>query len=317
MDVMLLGGLPRSDRARKTLRALEEGSIGVEEAERTLFEEEALAIGAQIGAGLRLVTDPALSWHDMLRPYAESWRGVTVDGLARWFDNNFFYRIPVFYSKPEPSKTILAPRARTLASKLPRGYSLKVTSIGPLTMVKLSRVEPSVSVDEVLAEAARIIGDEARRALDAGAVLVELAEPWLGDIDASVEDAEKLMSLLDHMPLDRIVLTIYYQPPRDDVWARLDRVKILHLDYADNPKKALKCLERMCPETLVLGVLDARNIYLEPRSRVEEAIREARRRCRESKIILSTSSPLDLIPYVNAIQKMRHLVELAEVLNEL
>ncbi len=315
-----MGGYPRSQRVRHVLRDLEKGRVGLDEAMRVVLEETVFLLGFQAGCGLDPVSDPVLEWHDLLRPFAASWRNVSIDGLERFFDNNFFYRIPVLHGKPDPSEPVLARRAHMISKRLPPGLRLKLVAPGPVTFAMLSRLE-GLGWEEAAEEVARILGWEARLAREAGARVLELAEPWLGDPDAKPEHAVLLAELVDRYIAGaglEVIVSVYYHPPLPEALKALSESKasMIVVDYVDNPERALEALSRACPEGLGLGVIDARSIYMEPLDRVEKAVSRVLERCKPERLALTTSAPLDLLPYQAALEKTRLLGLVAARLRE-
>ena len=53
------------------------------------------AIVEQAGAGLDLVTDGQIRWYDPISHLAGKLENVTINGLLRFFDTNFYFRQPV------------------------------------------------------------------------------------------------------------------------------------------------------------------------------------------------------------------------------
>ncbi|BEP18359.1 5-methyltetrahydropteroyltriglutamate--homocysteine methyltransferase [Pyrofollis japonicus] len=319
VEAFVLGGFPRSDNARHAMRDLDNGAVGFLEAYRTVFFEELLVVGAQVGLGYRLVADPVLSWHDMFRPFAEAWRNVAVDGLQRFFDNNFFYRVPVFRDKPDPARWVLPSRAKLLAPRLPKGHGLRVLVPGPVTFAKLSKNEAGIGAEGLAEEIARILAEEARKALEAGAAGFEVAEPWLGDPDATKEDAKLVAELFNKYfaPLAGTkILSVYYHPPSPEAMQELAEAKAdyVAISYADAPSKALKALAKACPQGLALGVINARSIYPDPLEKTRQAIQEVEKTCKPEKLVLTTTAPLDLIPFTEALEKLKILAKHSDTL---
>jgi len=311
VEAFVLGGFPRSDNARHAMRDLDNGVLPVLEAERTIFMEELLVIGAQVGLGYRLVSDPVLSWHDLLRPFAEAWRNVAIAGLQRFFDNNFFYRVPVFRDKPDPARWVLPGRAKLYSARLPKGHGFKVVLPGPVTFTMLSDLG-GLRFEDVVEEVARILGEEARRAVEVGAAGFEVAEPWLGDPDATKEHAALVRELFNKYFAGaggEKILSVYYHPPSPEAMEELAGAKAdyVAISYVDAPSKAVEALGKACPRGIGLGVINARSIYPDPVERTRKALREVSGACKESRIALTTSAPLDLIPFTEALKKLRIL----------
>ena len=318
----VLGGYPRSERVRKLLRRLEEkGEAGYVEALRAVWEDTLFILGAQAGAGLDTLTDPVVEWHDPLRPFVEAWRNVAVDGLLRWFDNNFFYRIPVFVDAPDPKRYVVAPRVAQLRQALPGFTRIKVVLPGPVTFTRLSRNKSGKSDEELAEDIAGILAREARRAAEEGAAAVQLDEPWLADVDATPDDAALAAELASKILGEAKAagaetrLAVQYNVPEPGVYEKLLDAKntdYIVIDVADAPEKALRLLEaKGGPSGLGLGVVQARNIYPEHYGQVKPLIEKAVEAAKPERLLLTTSAWLDLIPLSYAIQKTNILGHIA------
>lgn len=323
VEAEVLGGYPRSERLRKTLRRLEErAEEGFMDALRVAWEDTVMILGAQLGAGLRTVVDPVVDWHDPLRPFAEAWRGVAVDGLLRWFDNNFFYRIPVFTDMPDPKRLVLAPRVIQIRRVLPGFAGLKVVLPGPVTFARLSRNNTGRSLEELAEAIAEILAREASKAAEAGAAVVQVDEPFLADLDAGPDDAA-LAAELDSRILSEASskgaatrLAIPYNVPEPQVYEKLldVRADYIVLDMADNPSKALGLLEAkgIGGHGLGAGVVQARDIYPDSYEKARDVLDRAVKAAGAEKLLITTSAWLDLIPLEYALEKTRILAGIAE-----
>ncbi len=320
----LAGGFPRSERLRKSLRRLEEkASEGVVEAWRVVWEELLVDAGVQLGAGLRCVVDPMADWHDLLRPFVEAWRGVYADGLLRWFDNNFFYRVPVFVEEPSPQRFVLAPRVRSLRAVLPGWVRLKVVLPGPFTFAKLSRRAGDIGFWDLVGYLSDLLAVEAGKAVEAGASVVQVDEPILGDVSVTGEEAARAVGYINRVLSAaggaETVLAVEYNVPRPEVYEAMLEAKADYIlvDAADYPDRAAGLLSSkgVGGHGLAAGVIDARSIYLEPYSRVEELVSRLASACKPPKLVITTNAGLELIPYRYAVAKAmllgRHYARLA------
>ncbi len=312
--VEVLGAYPRSDALRKAMRRMEEkGAEGFEEVRRLLYSTSLVVIGAQLGAGMTAVVDGLLDWHDMLRPFAQAWRGVYLDGLLRWFDNNFFYRIPVFVEPPDPQYYVNPPRIRTYKPLLPRNAKMKAVIPGPYTFLKLSKNATGQGDDVLMDQIAEILGREARLSVEAGAEIVQVEEPFMGDIDASRDEVEKAVEIVNERILKGLGaetrLVIQYSVPRREIYRTLLEVKTdyIVLDFADAPTKAYNLLaEEGCGgHGIGVGAIQARDLVVDDYQSVADMLRSAEK-CTD-KILLTTSAWLDLLPFNYAIEKTRIL----------
>ncbi|BES82430.1 hypothetical protein [Pyrodictium abyssi] len=323
VEAEVLGGYPRSERVRKTLRRFEEkAEEGFVDVARTVWEDTLLVVGAQLGAGLTTVVDPVIDWHDPLRPFAEAWRNVAVDGLLRWFDNNFFYRIPVFTDMPDPKKLVTPPRVIQLKKVLPKFARLKIVLPGPVTFAKLSKNMTGRSLEELAAEIAAILAREVEKAAEAGAAVVQVDEPFLADVDATPDDAELAAELASRILGAASAkgaatrLAIPYNVPEPQVYEKLLSVKAdyIVLSMADNPAKALQLLQAkgLGGHGLGAGIVQARDIYPDSYEKARETLDKAVEATGAEKLLVTTSAWLDLIPLNYAIEKTRIVATIAE-----
>jgi len=313
---MVLGGYPRSRMARHTLRDVERGRADPARAYASLIAAHAEVIGAQKAAGLPVVVDGMIDWHDILRPFATSWRNVAVNGLLRYFDNNFFYRIPVFVGEPDLTDPVLAPRA-ALYAPLADPAKLKIVVPGPLTFARLSRNKSEYSFEELAEKIASALRAEVERAVDNGASMIQVDEPFLGDVDATPDDARlaaELVSKIVEGHEENSVTAVYFAPPNPKVYRELleVRTKYLALDLVDLRERSLKLVkeEGWGGHIPVLGLIDARRIYDDNLEAAAETALEAAQGAEE--VVLTTSTWLDLIPFRYALRKTTLLGLLVE-----
>jgi 5-methyltetrahydropteroyltriglutamate--homocysteine methyltransferase len=310
----VLGGYPRGRLARYAMRDLDAASVEPFKALLDLERASSLVVGAQLASGMRFIVDGMLDWHDIFRPFAESWRNVYLDGIIRYFDNNFFYRIPVFRGEPEPQRLVLPGRVRAL-SPLAEPASIKVVIPGPLTMTKLGRNESEIEDEELVLRVAAALAIEAREAAKAGADLVQVDEPYLASADATPDDARLAVEAFNSISREvkreagtKIGIALYFDSPRGDVYGEVLEAKAdyISIDIADSPKRSLKLLsEASCWDAKpVLGVIDARRIYDDDYSRVKDYVKTAVSACKDAEEIgLTTSTWLDLIPLRFSLRK--------------
>jgi len=312
----VLGGYPRSTRLRKALRRLEErGEAELTEVQRIIYEETLVVVGAQLGAGMYSVVDGMLDWHDPLRPFAEAWRGVYIDGLLRWFDNNFFYRIPVFVEEPDPKRLVLAPRVRMLRSILPDWARIRVVVPGPYTFTKLSKNRTGRDDRELMGLIAKLLAEEVRRAVEAGASVVQVDEPMFADVDAKPDEASEAVEAINTVfkaaGSTETRLAIPYNVPSPDVYERILDVKArtIILDFVDAFERGLKLVKEkgVGGHELGAGIIEARNIYIEPYERFASQLDAIISVYNGDRLLITTSTWLDLIPPHYAIEKTKIL----------
>lgn len=311
-----LGGYARSRLVRRLLREYERGAVSQAELERTLIEASATVIGSQLSSSLLYVVDGMLDWHDIFRPFVEAWRNVTPTGLLRYFDNNYFYRIPLFTAEPESSRLILAPRVRTF-SRLAEPSLLKVVMPGPFTFAFMSENATEKSREELAASIAKLLAAEAKAAVEAGAGAVQIDEPLLSDPDVTKDQAILATELASEIAKSsgsaKTILSIYFDVPKPEIYeqAMAAKVRCVSIDAIDAPARFNELVaSKGLRECSALGLVNARNVYDDELQRLEEMAAGAANGIDELGI--TTSTWLDLIPYDYALRKTRILGLLTE-----
>jgi 5-methyltetrahydropteroyltriglutamate--homocysteine methyltransferase len=171
------GMFPRPNKLIAATRAYERGALGNKALEKAFKEATLEVVKLQESAGLSHVTDGMLKWQDLLRPFAENLGGVKVDGLARWFDNNTFYKTPVIVGALHRNGSITKKlmHVKLLPSEIP----WKAILPAPYTFIKLSKIQLSKSKRELMFEYARILRDEIEELVALGFKYVQLSDPAL------------------------------------------------------------------------------------------------------------------------------------------
>jgi 5-methyltetrahydropteroyltriglutamate--homocysteine methyltransferase len=318
-----LGGYPRSRVVRRALRDYERGLLGYGELERVVGEATAVIIGSQLSSGVSHVVDGMVDWHDMFRPFVESWRNVTVSGLLRYFDNNFFYRIPVFTGEPEANKLVWAPRVRRYAPLAePSGFKIVVP--GPITFTLMSTNKSGYSDSELAEAIARLLAGEVKAAVEAGASMVQVDEPILTDPDTirdmAVLAVELVNSIVGVAGGAKTVLALYFDVPKSDVYDVILDVKAncISVDVMDAPERALKLLESkgFGGHCGVLGLINSRVIYDDPLDKLVDLAVSIARSSGVEELGVTTTTWLDLIPYSYSLRKTHLLGVLSSKVSE-
>ena len=131
----------------------------------------------QIEAGLDEVTDGLVSWIDPISHLCSKLSGFEMTGLSRYFDSNFYYRVPMIVSKPKRKGPLLLPEyqfAQGISNK-----PVRVVITGPLTLAchTTSQVPSFNSLASRVAFFSEIIANEIANLADNGASLIQIDEP--------------------------------------------------------------------------------------------------------------------------------------------
>ena len=90
-----IGDTPGAQRHRRAYAQRERGELSVNEWRTVEDEVTREVIAEQIAAGVELPTDGQVRWYDPVSHLARGLANVTVNGLLRYFDTNFYFRQPV------------------------------------------------------------------------------------------------------------------------------------------------------------------------------------------------------------------------------
>jgi 5-methyltetrahydropteroyltriglutamate--homocysteine methyltransferase len=291
------GLFPRSESVVAVTRDLERGR-STEEAVQAAFVDDREAFSAlQREAGFGFFSDGLLRWQDLFRPLVDASRGVNADGLARWFDNNAFYRTPEVSAPPvlsdEPSvfadlDAVPPPRVATLPS--PYLFSRAARGLGM-----------GEAAEAILRPAAEFL--VARRC-----AVIHLEEPWVGVhgiAESEWASFEKALGMLTEGLRATVVLHVFY----GDAGPLLDRLRRLPVtavgvDFVETDAHAIG---PHWETGLVAGCVNGRATVLEDLDATAELVARVAERAAPSLLFLSSGSELELLPQPVAADKVRLL----------
>ncbi len=310
MEIFILGGYSRSPKFRKIIRDRDEGKITELEYNIALIEDLAYLCGVQDGSGMTIIQDPQCDFHDIFRPFVEAWRGAYFNGLLRYFDNNFFYRIPVFIEEPDIQRCVISTRIRTLKRIIPY-KPVKISVPGPVTFSYMSKTELDRS------ELAHLISRVYILDVEIGSQIpdyLQVDEPYLADADATAQHVALLEECIRELKskFRRIILSIYFNVPKEDIFKKIIELPVdyLCISLVEYPERAFEVLRKIKPEgsKLCIGVINSRDIKCEDYEYVKKLVEKVLELTSDRKIGgLTSSSGFELIPLNYAIEKTKIL----------
>lgn len=298
IDAYLTGISPRGEALIGATRAFERGSIPESALEGAFREDAGALVRLQSELGMGYISDGMLRWQDLLRPFALRWRGLEVGPLARWFDNNAFYRRPIIAGEvgADPDGSSLRPFLELGA--LPKGRKWKAILPSPYAFARLS--EDRFYGD--LAELAMAIADALHREAEAlvrmGFGYIQFSEPRLayggapGRDEAAIAidaisraarglgartclhvyfgDASPLLADLADLPVDDIGIDLTESEADPDALSILPSDKGLALGIADGRNSLVEDPAGMAAIAgRILDAAPARAIFLCPSCELE------------------------------------------------
>ncbi|MDX1600052.1 MAG: 5-methyltetrahydropteroyltriglutamate--homocysteine S-methyltransferase [Anaerolineales bacterium] len=314
-------GYPRIGPNREIKRALEaywKGDTDADTLLKTLHEIEAHGWKSQLEAGIDFIGvgdstlyDHVLDWVvrfdlvpdrfrdleglDRYFAMARGVEGVPALELTKWFDTNYHYLVPELGPDSEPQLNAddfldTVERARSAL-----GDRAVPIVLGPVTLVRLSRVEgdPSALLEKLGPIYAELLSE--LKAL--GVPEVQLHEPAVVlDDGPELEPLfRSVYPLLDEVGLP-INLVTYFDDPGPAFPLLTDLpVQTLSLDFSRGRARELLD-EHGWPDNTVLGagVVDGRNVW---RMDAEETLDELRALQEFGNLRVSASSSLQFVPY--------------------
>lgn len=273
-------------------------------------------LSVQAKAGLDLVSDGQIRWHDPVSHIMGKLEGVRLGGLRRYFDTNTYIRQPQATGPISAAGPLIAGEFRFARAISPRPVLAYLT--GPFTLSYLSLpggpyqrsadMMPalvSILAGEVeqlaVAGAGNIIIDESALSLEPGALpMVEDALEVLGGrkgaarlwLRLSFGDFAPLYEALQKLPVDGLIL-----------------------DFTYSPRLAEAVASSGSDLALGLGLVDARSIRLENPLKTAREAERLLKRVHGGEAWLVASNGVDFLPRNRAVEKLALLAKMRDFLS--
>lgn len=307
-----IGGAPGAQRHRRAYAQRERGEIS--EAEWQAVEDEVTqeVIAEQLAAGVELPTDGQVRWYDPISHLARPLEGVTIDGLLRYFDTNFYFRQPVVTGRLRRRGPILR-REFEVARAAAAPHPVKPVLTGPYSLARGSILEGGYRDRRALARAyAEVLAEEVADLARAGADLIQVDEPFLLQHPEDADVVRETFATLAAARGGARLACYTYFGDALPVYEELQElpVDVLGLDFTYSPKLARRIAEAGTGKTLGLGLVDGRNTKLETPESVYPVLDQVGPRLGETAY-LNPSCGLELLPRERARAKLDTMVRLA------
>jgi 5-methyltetrahydropteroyltriglutamate--homocysteine methyltransferase len=312
MKTTVTGAYPKiSDEHQDLRRALhrhDRGELDADGLSGVLDESTRWAIGELDWAGLDVINDGQVRWDDLLAPFARAWTGCDRGPLERFYDNNTYFRQPVITGPITTEGTTLV-RDFEFARGVARGQ-LKAAVCGPLTFATLAEDHHYRSLEDRTLAVAEAIAAEIRGLGAAGATLVDVEEPALV---AHPEHFALARAAIERLALAGVPLALQtYFFPADPLLDALAAFPVAQVgvDVRSRDTHALERLNAL-RQTVVLGIVDARNTRVETESELVGLIETALRQLPADYLWLAPTTGLEYLPHDVAAKKLKVLVAAA------
>jgi 5-methyltetrahydropteroyltriglutamate--homocysteine methyltransferase len=320
-EIQLAGMHPRSERLIELTRSYERAKISWSQVEVQLEQETKEVIKLQESLGVRHISDGALGWQDQLRPVTRSLKGVeSGTRYSRWFDTNTFYQKPIIVGKISAGD--IDPK-NYIRTELVRGEkNRKITLPGPYTFFQLSENKYYGNYSDLLIDIALAEREIIRRLANEGVTLFQLAEPCLvyQPYRESFRDQSEvelafraIRSLVKDCPGDFVVQT-YFGDAAPLLPELLDLpIYGIGIDLFETE---ISALGEQTSKTLVLGVVDSRESFVEKPSWIAEAARKFSKHVDARNLVFASNSDLKFVPQQIATQKLETLSKASQLFEE-
>ena len=301
-----IGSYPRPDWFKDYLKNLE----GLQkdrkkETEKSEYEKALTEVlDGQKNSGIKLFTDGQLVWQDFLCHLCTGIEGFEMSGLIRYFDNNFYYRMPRVTAKLN-SRTDIVVEEFKIAYKIQT--ELKAV-ISCYTLAELSKNEFYKDKSEFVMDLAGIMNEEAKKLADNGARYIQIDEPSLLYAENDdLETAKEAVKVICDGVGAKFFLATYFGGAERIFPEILDfPVDVLGLDFVEGYEKNLELLgEYKTEKEIQAGIVDGRTTRMEKKEDVREKI-DAILDVTDGKITyVSPNTGLDFLPYQKASEKLK------------
>jgi 5-methyltetrahydropteroyltriglutamate--homocysteine methyltransferase len=249
--------------------------------------------------------------------------GATVGSLARWFNNNTFYRIPVVTDKIVWKKSIAD--KWMYVKHLPKNLSWKAIVPAPYTFAKLAENRFYKDNNELMFGYAKALRSEIESLAKVGFKYVQLSEPALvyssnpsstsmGELDAVREALEVAVK---GVPVKTCLQTFFGDFSRILPEAFDFPVDHLGIDLYETSFEEIR--KYVFEKGVALGLVDSRNSLME---KSDELVAIARRLLKsiypsdKCEVFICPNCDLEFLPWERAKEKMKLIAIVAEKLRK-
>jgi len=317
------GIFPRPKQLIEATRAYDRQEITKKQLSEAFDEASDEVIRAQLAAGFTYVTDGMLKWQDLLRPFTENLLGSGTGRLARWFNNNTFYRKPVIASELSRERDAVAEMA--CVRYLPTNVPWKAVLPAPYTFTKLSENRYYKSEADLMFAYARLLREEIEDLVKIGFRYVQLSDPSLVYQpdptpklkDALIQVSDALQVAIKGLPV-RTCLQTYFGDFSSILPEALEfPVNDLGMDLYETNMTELKGYQ--LGKGVALGCVDYRSSVVEDANESASVAKQIVRLMSSSKIrdvFICPNCDLEFLPWERAQQKMKIIGAVAKQLGD-
>lgn len=288
----------------------EADAAAVAEAER---EVVTTVLREQVVAGIDIVTDGQVSWHDSQSHVARALSGIEIDGLVRYFDTNTYYRQPVVRGPVVWKGPILVGEWRFAQDH--SAAPVKAVLPGPTTLASLALDKHYGKLRPLAVGLAAALAEELQALVRAGAKHVQIDEPILTRKPESLSLVSDTLEVVAAGKGSAELTLFTYFGDVAKIYRDLLELPadVFGLDLVQGAKTFAQVAKHGSDKPLVLGVIDARNTKREDPAEVASQVCRLRDSINLPHCYLSPSNGLEFLPRAKAREKLGLLVQTAKL----
>jgi 5-methyltetrahydropteroyltriglutamate--homocysteine methyltransferase len=310
VETHLVGTFPRSEKLVAATRAAVRGNLAQSEVDRILDADAQSLILLQQRSGIGIFTDGQLNWQDLFRPFSQIFKGIEVGGLARWFDNNTFYRKPLITDKVRFTGDGLKQYFRV--ELLPE-TSLKAAILpGPLTFALLAENKAYQSLENLVDDLAHSMKEVVGALRKMGYEYFQFSEPSICSRNRTKNEFDVAQHAFETCANGNTAIQTYF----GDASHVIDRllefpVESIGVDLYSTPVEPLA--DHDFDKILGCGCIDGRNSLLESPSELKDIVLGIRNSVEPAGIHLTPNCDLEFLPHPVAEKKVALLGEIGKL----
>ncbi|MGC9147906.1 MAG: hypothetical protein ACP5GI_00440 [Sulfolobales archaeon] len=317
---VIFGSMPRSRRLARAISRYQSNKIDVNALEEVYRKDLRKFLEYVYTNNIYRSSDGMYRWDDLFNPLA-NYMSLDVNGLKRFYDNNFFFRQPIFnksisYEEPKISKTMINDiKIIGFSNRVER---ISLTLPGPLTLVMNSLIDEGLYTSKIkVAEeyVEKVVIKEITYAYREGVRHIDLHEPELAFSKISPEILDLYKRIAENFG-GNIWIIIYFGYDSDNIQLlrKLSEEKkiIPVVDLVSTKPSIDKVAEDLRGlREYGLGILDSRNTKIEVLKELRSVLEKVEKESRDTEYIYIThNSNLEFLPEKIAFRKIKLLSRL-------
>ncbi|MEL9969402.1 MAG: hypothetical protein QXR57_01705 [Metallosphaera sp.] len=312
----VIGSYPRPISLGKVFSRYRSGKIDKNTLDSEIYKRIKNFLITVQSINVKYTTDGMFRWDDIVDLTFSYLSGPIKGELDRFYDNNFYYRKPVIKNeiKASPEEYIKALRDDiNIANEVGFKGILKAVVVGPLTYALLSDNKYYETSDLIHVYSNQV--NSVLKSIPSDIKAIEIHEPSLFTKGVKTSILSKLKDayteLVSGVPQEKHIITYFkVDTSKLDIFFDLP-VDVFGIDVIENLNLMAQVYKRIVNRRVFFGVLNSRNTKLERLSTIRRIVEKAREKG-ATEVLIGNASPMDFIPEVIALRKLKLLKMLGD-----